>query len=188
MYKRLPSITTLMPNILQFQFIPHLPPVRTGLDQINVSFPLPQVQIAPANAPLPSAPPTSNEKMQQVSQTKKEIPIKWKKNKFTPEEDRKLESLIQKYGAGDWLNISQMMGTRNPRQCRERWNNYLNPQLRVDPWTIEEDQLLVMKYQELGPHWAKIARCFMHRSDNSVRNRWQLLLRQSAKRNSSSDN
>ena len=144
---RLPSITTLMPNILQYQFAPILTPIHTP--EANESFPLPQVVFN-----IPANPQFTKINMKD----KKETPIKWKKNKFTPEEDKKLQSLIQKYGAGDWLNISQMMGTRNPRQCRERWNNYLNPQLRVDPWTIEEDKLLVMKYQELGPHWAKIAR------------------------------
>ena len=180
MRTRLPSITTLMPNILQYQFTPLLNPI-TNIDT-NTNFPLPQIHIPNQIQPQNIEQLSSNT----ITKGKKNSPIKWKKNKFTAEEDRKLEGLIQKYGAGDWLNISQMMGTRNPRQCRERWNNYLNPQLRVDPWTIEEDQLLVVKYQELGPHWAKIARCFVHRSDNAVRNRWQLLLRQSARRNSSS--
>lgn len=109
-----------------------------------------------------------------------------KKIKFTPEEDKRLVSLIKQYGSNDWIHISELMKTRNPRQCRERWNNYLNPNLRDDPWTIEEDKLLVDKYREFGTHWAKIAKFFVHRSDNSIRNRWQLLLRQSERRYQSS--
>ena len=54
----------------------------------------------------------------------------------------------------------------------------MNPILRTDPWTFEEDQLLVKKYAEFGPQWNKISKFFDKRSDNNVRNRWQLMLRQ----------
>ncbi|EAY19419.1 Myb-like DNA-binding domain containing protein [Trichomonas vaginalis G3] len=111
-----------------------------------------------------------------------EVPKTSKKMKFTPEEDKRLCSLIRQYGSNDWIHISEMMKTRNPRQCRERWNNYLNPNLRDDPWTIEEDKLLIAKYRQFGTHWSKISKFFAHRSDNAIRNRWQMLLRQSERR------
>ncbi|KAH0788933.1 Myb-like DNA-binding domain containing protein [Histomonas meleagridis] len=69
------------------------------------------------------------------------------------------------------------MGTRNPRQCRERWNNYVNPDLRKDPWTPEEDKILEEKYAEIGPKWNKLARFLSNRSDNSIRNRWMMISR-----------
>ena len=109
-----------------------------------------------------------------------------RKSKFTPEEDKLLTHLVSLYGSTDWNFISSKMISRNPRQCRERWNNYLNPCLTAEPWTIEEDRLLVAKYREFGSHWSKIAKFFVRRSDNAVRNRWQLLLRQSEKRASCS--
>lgn len=109
-----------------------------------------------------------------------------RKSKFTPEEDKLLTHLVSLYGTTDWNFISSKMISRNPRQCRERWNNYLNPCLTAEPWTIEEDRLLVAKYRELGSHWSKISKFFVRRSDNAVRNRWQLLLRQSEKRAASS--
>jgi hypothetical protein len=75
------------------------------------------------------------------------------------------------------------MDSRNERQCRERWKNYINPSLRSDPWTLEEDQLVVQKYAEFGPKWNKISKFFSNRSDNAVRNRWQLMLRQWERQN-----
>ena len=30
---------------------------------------------------------------------------------------------------------------------RERWHNQLDPNIRKDPWTPEEDQRLLMAYQ-----------------------------------------
>jgi hypothetical protein len=100
------------------------------------------------------------------------------KYKFTAEEDEKLKMLVLTHGTNSWSFISHLMGTRNHRQCRERWKNYLNPTLRNDPWTLDEDQILVEKYALFGPKWNKLATFFANRSDNSVRNRWQLILRQ----------
>ena len=99
------------------------------------------------------------------------------KNKFTIHEDERLLKLVQENGNKNWGMISKLMGTRNPRQCRERWNNYLNPELRKDKWSPEEDELLDEKYAEYGPKWNKIAKFFVHRSDNSIRNRWMMLER-----------
>ncbi|OHT00520.1 Myb-like DNA-binding domain containing protein [Tritrichomonas foetus] len=106
------------------------------------------------------------------------------KNKFTPEEDDKLRQLVMAYGTNSWSTIAQLMGTRNHRQCRERWKNYIDPSLRNDPWTFEDDHLLVEKYAEFGPKWNKIAKFFQNRSDNSIRNRWQLIIRQWERQNS----
>lgn len=110
------------------------------------------------------------------------------KCKFTPEEDKRLTELAMKSKMHNWNEIARQIGTRNARQCRERWNNYLNPELRNDPWTEEEDKLLMDKHAEFGTHWNKISKCFVNRSDNSVRNRWQLLMRHIEKRNHSSAN
>ena len=103
------------------------------------------------------------------------------KVKFTEEEDTKLLQLVIQNGTKDWIHISQLMETRNPRQCRERWNNYVNPALRTDPWSAEEDMLLDQKFAEFGPRWNKICKFFRNRSDNSIRNRWMMIARHRAK-------
>jgi hypothetical protein len=97
--------------------------------------------------------------------------------KFTAEEDEKLLSIVKEHGSRDWVFVALLHGTRNPRQCRERYANYLAPSLRHDGWTVEEDALLLQKYSEYGPKWNKIARVFTNRSDNALRNRWQLMNR-----------
>jgi len=103
-------------------------------------------------------------------------------------DDEKLKNLVSLYGTNSWSLISNLMGTRNSRQCRERWKNYLNPSLRTEPWSIEEDHLLVKKYADFGPRWHKISHFFTNRSENNIRNRWQLLLRQWKKRSSNTSN
>ena len=64
------------------------------------------------------------------------------------------------------------MEGRSTRQCRERYKTYLSPQILNAPWTPQDDQFLIEKYQEIGPRWAEIARLFKNRSDNNIKNRW----------------
>jgi hypothetical protein len=97
------------------------------------------------------------------------------KVKFTPEEDRQLLDLVANHGYRDWNQVAAFMPNRNARQCRERYNYYLDPSLRETPWTPEEDCLLIAKEAECGMKWHAIAQFFTNRSDIALRNRWQLL-------------
>lgn len=100
------------------------------------------------------------------------------KIKFSQQEDNMLIYLVRNIKPMNWNVIAYFMGSRTARQCRDRWKNYLNPELRNDPWTEEEDKLLFEKQKIFGSKWGKIAHFFSNRSDNSCRNRWQHLARQ----------
>ena len=145
---------------------------------------------SPGIQPPPIQPPLNPDSTEQSTElgARPESQNKQKsvKLKFTAEEDEKLKMLVLSHGTSSWAFIARLMGTRNHRQCRERWKNYINPALRNDPWTFEEDQLLVDKYAEFGSRWNRIAKFFTNRSDNSIRNRWQLMLRQWERQNHSS--
>lgn len=104
-----------------------------------------------------------------------------RKLKFSFEDDKRLAHCVAIAGDSDWNKIARMMGNRNGRQCRERWNNYVNPVLRNDAWTPEEVNLLILKYKELGPRWNRIAKSFQNRSTNSVKNKWLTMKRQEDK-------
>ena len=106
---------------------------------------------------------------------------KQSKAKFSKEDDMRLIHLVLSMPHPDWFWISKQMINRNPRQCRERWFNYLDPTLHKGDWTEEEDEFLLDKYKEFGPHWNAIARFFNGRSGNAVRNRWLLLQRHTKK-------
>jgi len=107
--------------------------------------------------------------------------FKQPKAKFSKEDDMRLIHLVRSMPHPDWFWISKQMINRNPRQCRERWFNYLDPSLHKGDWTDEEDAFLIEKYKEFGPHWNAIARFFNGRSGNGVRNRWLLIMRHNKK-------
>jgi hypothetical protein len=104
------------------------------------------------------------------------------KRKFTPEEDDRLTAIVNQLGDSNWKRIACYMGDRDCRQCRERWKNYLAPNVCKDPWTAEEDRLLQAKYRELGSQWAMIARFFPSRTDVNLKNRWVVLTSGTEKR------
>lgn len=112
------------------------------------------------------------------------------KQHFTREIDSLLKRIIQIYGTKNWYFIAnefnrQLQYTYNrtytytPRQCRDRWVNFLNNATFTQnrEWSTEESQLLISKYTELGPKWSAIAESFPYHSVISVKNRWHLLKR-----------
>ena len=43
----------------------------------------------------------------------------------------------------NWGAIGAQLDKRTGKQCRERWHNQLDPTIRKDPWTPEEEDTLV---------------------------------------------
>lgn len=113
-----------------------------------------------------------------IPQTKKSHP----KFKFGVDEDLQLKDLVRKYGENNWTQIAQNMPNRNARQCKERWCNYLSPNICKSPWTQDEDNLLLEKYKEIGARWVQIAKFFPQRTDISIKNRYLVLSRRIKKK------
>lgn len=94
------------------------------------------------------------------------------RKKFSPEEDEKLRSLVEKMGSKKWEIIAKDMPGRTGRQCRDRYQNYLIPGFFNGQWSKQEDDLLLKKFIEYGSQWSKITPFFKNRSANALKNRW----------------
>ena len=116
----------------------------------------------------PSNPPEGN---------KRKSPRPCHHVKFTQAEDELLRQLVIEFGENDWRNLAKRMEGRNPRQCRDRWQNYLDPKLNNGSWTPEEDRLLLEKREELGPKWKLITTFFVNRTDSMIKTRYNSLIR-----------
>ena len=109
--------------------------------------------------------------------TQNYIEIKIKRSHFTKEEDEKLKELVSMYGDDDWARISNEMNGRSTRQCRERWNNNLSPQIVKRKWTREEEAMLLNLVDKIGLKWKSMEQVFPGRTSISIKNRYNCLKR-----------
>lgn len=67
------------------------------------------------------------------------------KSYFSEDEDKKLKRLVEKHGPANWYMISKQMKNRNPRQCKDRWEKFLAPNINRKPYTDKEDYIIYSK-------------------------------------------
>ena len=102
------------------------------------------------------------------------------KGPWTPQEDAKLFEWVKTQGATKWTLCSETIPGRSGKQCREHWNNSLNPDVKKGLWNTEEDFLIMTFYKKYKGSWKKISPLFQQRTENSIKNRFFSQLRKIA--------
>ncbi|KAL5067819.1 hypothetical protein RYX36_018706 [Vicia faba] len=100
------------------------------------------------------------------------------KGTWLQEEDEQLISFVTRLGERRWDSLAKVAGLRRSgKSCRLRWLNYLRPNLKHGPFSVEEERLIVQLQLQWGNKWSKIARRLSGRTDNEIKNYWRTHLR-----------
>ena len=83
-----------------------------------------------------------------------------------------LIELVSAIGPRQWEIVANSIAGRSGKQCRERWNNQLNPLLKKSGWSYEETWTLYILQRNTENRWAEISNVILGRPDNSIKNYW----------------
>lgn len=99
---------------------------------------------------------------------------------WTSSEDAILLKWVKENGPTKWSMCGKFVGGRNAKQCRERWMNSLDPNIKKTKWDIEEDYKIFNLFFKVGAKWSKYSQFLPNRTENAIKNRFYSSLRKEA--------
>ncbi|KAM3135982.1 hypothetical protein pb186bvf_011972 [Paramecium bursaria] len=99
-----------------------------------------------------------------------------KRKQWTAEEDEKIMQLVQQYGK-NWKMIALHFQGVLSKQIRERYINKIDPDINSDPFSPEEDQIILQDFVQHGCKWSLISSHLKGRPENMVKNRFYSYIR-----------
>jgi pre-mRNA-splicing factor CDC5/CEF1 len=104
---------------------------------------------------------------------------------WTNIEDEILKASVSKYGLNQWARVSSLLARKTAKQCKARWNEWLDPSIKKIEWSKEEDEKLLHLAKIMPTQWRTIAP-IVGRTANQCLERYQKLLDEAEARETSS--
>ncbi len=98
-------------------------------------------------------------------------------------EDEILKAAVSKYGLNQWARVSSLLARKTAKQCKARWNEWLDPSIKKIEWSKEEDEKLLHLAKLMPSQWRTIAP-MVGRTANQCLERYQKLLDEADQRES----
>jgi hypothetical protein len=105
--------------------------------------------------------------------------VSGRKGKWSAVEDSRLQDAVRAHGGKKWHGIAAMVPGRAEKQCRDRWNDFLDPSTGSVSggkviWTVAEDRRLEDAVRmHGGKDWAAIAALVPGRTKRACGHRWK---------------
>ena len=71
-------------------------------------------------------------------------------------EDEILKAAIQKYGTNQWGRVASLLNRKSAKQCKARWNEWLDPNVRKVEWSRDEEEKLLHLAKLMPAQWKTI--------------------------------
>ena len=95
----------------------------------------------------------------------------YNRNNWKSYEDHLLSAQIQENGLENWKVIARQIPGRTAKQCRERWNDSLNPLLKKGKFSTEEN-LVIYLMKKSNTKWSKLSKVLPGRTCVRIKNQW----------------
>lgn len=97
--------------------------------------------------------------------------------RFSPEEVEIIKELLKQLGEKEFAKEAAARLNVTRREILRFYRRELVPIFDDTSWSLEENDLLKAKYQELGPQWTKISSFFQNRTPSRIKNHFYELLK-----------
>ena len=107
---------------------------------------------------------------------------------WTPEEDQFLLGESELFGFKSWKNISKRLNKHFPsslrsfRDCRRRALYLVQEKMSSQPWTANEDFVLLFAYYKGSRKWPPVGRCLTKRRKTDIKARFYQLFTEMVQR------
>jgi pre-mRNA-splicing factor CDC5/CEF1 len=95
-------------------------------------------------------------------------------------EDEILKAAVMKYGKQQWARVASLLNRKSAKQCKARWNEWLDPSIRKIEWSREEDEKLLHLAKLMPAQWKTIGPLVGGRTAVQCQERYEQLLDEAA--------
>jgi len=96
-------------------------------------------------------------------------------------EDEVLKVAVAKYGLNQWSRVASLLHRKSAKQCKARWNEWLDPSIKKIEWSREEEEKLLHLAKVFPTQWRTISR-HIGRTATQCLERYEYLLDQALKK------
>lgn len=96
-------------------------------------------------------------------------------------EDEVLKVAVAKYGLNQWSRVASLLHRKSAKQCKARWNEWLDPAIKKIEWSREEEEKLLHLAKIFPTQWRTISR-HIGRTAAQCLERYEFLLDQALRK------